>query len=126
MFDSLFKYINSHTTTPLKENEFELIKNVFISKKIRKRQYLLQEGEICKHFAFIVKGSTRQYLVDEKGVEHIVHLGIEDWWVGDRESWVMSVPSAYCIDAWEDSELLLISRPDTLRLAEQCPAFNEM
>src|SRR6186713_2119833 len=126
MIDSLFKYINRHTSTPLAVEEFELFKSVFIPKKIRKRQYLLHEGDICKHFAFIVKGATRQYMVDEKGVEHVVHLGIENWWVGDRESWVNVSPSAYYIDAWENSELLLISRPDTLHLALQCPAFNEM
>lgn len=126
MFDVLLKYINSLTSTPLLENEFEQIKAVFKVKQLRKRQYLLQEGEICKHFSFIVKGATRQYLVDQKGVEHIVHLGIENWWVGDRESWVMHSPSAFCIDAWEDTQLLMINRADTLRLAQQSPAFNEM
>jgi CRP-like cAMP-binding protein len=126
MFDALFKYINSYSSTPLSDKDFELIKSVFTVKKVRKRQYHLQEGDICKHFAFIVKGAMRQYLVDEKGVEHIVHLGIENWWVGDRESWVMSAPSAYFIDAWEATELLLISRADTLQLAQQCTSFNEM
>lgn len=94
--------------------------------KIRRRQYFLKEGEVCRHFAFIVKGAMRQYKVDDKGVEHIVHLGIENWWVGDRESWVMLSPTAYCIDAWEDSELLLISREDTIRLLHELPAFSEM
>ncbi|WP_210420778.1 Crp/Fnr family transcriptional regulator [Chitinophaga sp. XS-30] len=94
--------------------------------KIRRRQYFLKEGEVCKHFAFIVKGAMRQYKVDDKGVEHVVHLGIENWWVGDRESWVMLSPTAYCIDAWEDSELLLISREDAVRLQHELPAFSEM
>ena len=126
MYTALLNYINTLTSTPLLSHEFDLIKDSFRPKKLRKKQYLLQEGEICKNFSFIVKGATRQYLVDKKGVEHIVHLGIENWWVGDRESWVMHTPSAYCIDAWEDTEFLTISRADTLRLAEQCPAFNEM
>lgn len=126
MFEVLYKYIARHASAPIPESEFEMIKNAFSFKKLRKRQYLLQEGEICKHFSFIVKGATRQYLVDKKGVERIVHLGIEDWWVGDRESWVMVKPSVYNIDAWEDTELLQISRPNTLRLAEQCPTFNGM
>lgn len=126
MYNALLNYINSLTSTPLLAHEFDLIKDAFKPKKLRKKQYLLQEGEICKHFSFIVKGATRQYLVDKKGVEHIVQLGIENWWVGDRESWVMHTPSAYCIDAWEDTEFLIISRADTLNLAQHCPAFNEM
>lgn len=68
----------------------------------------------------------RQYSVDDKGVEHIVGLSIEDWWVGDRESWVMLTPSAYNIDAWEDTELLVVTKADTLQIVQQIPAINEM
>jgi CRP-like cAMP-binding protein len=126
MFEALLKYINNYTSTPLSESESELIKSAFASKKIKRKQFFLQEGDVCKCFAFIVKGAMRQYLVDDKGVEHIVHLGIENWWVGDRESWVMLMPSNYNIDAWEDTELLLITRADTLKLVHQIPAFNEL
>ena len=86
MFEQLFKYINNYTSTPLSENELELIKTAFIPKKLKRRQFFLQEGDLCKYFAFIVNGAMRQYLIDDKGIEHIVHLGIENWWVGDRES----------------------------------------
>lgn len=126
MFETLLKYLNNHSSAPLSEHEVELVKNIFTPLKLRKRQYFLKEGEYCKHFGFIVKGAMRQYLVDDKGVEHIVQLGIENWWVGDRESWVMLSPSTYCIDAWEDTELLLITRGDTFKLAQQVPAFSEM
>ena len=126
MFEQLFIYINNYTSTPLSEIELELIKTAFIPKKLKRRQFFLQEGDLCKYFAFIVNGAMRQYLIDDKGIEHIVHLGIENWWVGDRESWVMLTPSNYYIDAWEDTELLLITRADTLKLVKQLPAFGEM
>ena len=86
MHESFIKYINSYATTPLTESEIEVIKNSFVSKKIGKRQYLLQKGEVWKYSAFIVKGDMRQYSIDEKGVEHIVRLLIENWWAVDRES----------------------------------------
>jgi CRP-like cAMP-binding protein len=122
----LHTYLNIYASTLISEEDFEIIKSHFTSRKIRKRQYFLEEGGICKHFAFIVKGAMRQYTVDEKGVEHIVQLSIENWWVGDRESWIMLTPSNYNIDAWEDTELLLITRADTLLLTTQCSPFNEM
>src|SRR5258708_39731274 len=115
MFEALFKYINNYASTPLSEKEFEVIKRAFIPKKIKKKHFFLEQGERCNHFAFIIKGAMRQYFIDDKGAEHIVHLGIENWWAGDRESWVMLTPSIYQIDAWEDSELLLITRADTLK-----------
>src|SRR5688572_2838904 len=106
MHESLIPYIQSFSTTLLKTDTLEEIRRLFVPRKIRKKQYFLQEGEVCKYFGFIVKGAMRQYTIDEKGIEHIVHLSIENWWVGDRESWVMLTPSNYNIDAWEDTDLL--------------------
>jgi CRP-like cAMP-binding protein len=126
MYDPLIKYINRYTSTPLTDSEVELIKNAFVPKKIRKRQYFLQEGQVCKYGAFIVKGAMRQYSVDDKGAEHIVNLFIENWWASDRESFVMLTPSVYNIDAWEDTEMLLITRADHLNLLNSIPAIVEM
>jgi CRP-like cAMP-binding protein len=126
MHESLIIYIKNYSVTPLSESDIEAIRDVFIPKKLRKRQYLLQEGEVCKHTAFVVKGAMRQYSIDDKGVEHIVRLSIENWWAADRESYVMLTPSRYNIDAWEDSDLLLLTRADYLNRLSSIPAINEM
>ena len=125
MLDSLIKYFNSYTTTPLNEGEIELIENVFQSKKFRKRQYFLQEGEVCKYTAFIVKGAMRQYTVDDKGEEHITRLSIENLWANDRESLMKETPSIYFIDAWEDTDTLLITKNAFLELVVRIPALSE-
>ncbi|MBW7675656.1 Crp/Fnr family transcriptional regulator [Chryseobacterium chendengshani] len=119
----LFDYINSHSAEGISEQDFELVKKYFIPKRLRKKQYFLQEGEVCKYFGFILSGAMRQYTLDEKGSEHILQLAVEDWWVGDRESWTLSKPSIYNIDAWEDTELLLMSHANLLELVQRFPAF---
>ena len=126
MYESLIQYIQNYSSILLSQAEIETIKNSFAPKKLRKKQYFLQEGEVCKYFAFIVKGAMRQYSVDDKGIEHIVYLSIENWWVGDRESYIMLTPSAYNIDAWEETELLTITRADQLNLLEKIPAIASM
>ena len=126
MHNALIKYINSYISAPLDERDIELIKSTFVPRKIRKRQYFLQEGEVCKHFAFIVKGAMRQFSVDNKGAEHIVGLFIENWWAGDRESYVMLTPSIYNIDAWEDTEALVMTRADQVSLFNAVPSLNEL
>ncbi len=126
MQEPLIQYILNHSTTPLSQEAIETIEDLFVPKKIRKKQYFLQEGEVCKYFAFIIKGAMRQYFIDDKGVEHIIQLSIENWWVGDRESWVTFRPSLYNIDALEDTDVLLITRPDVLKLISLFPAFDEM
>ncbi|WP_264538146.1 Crp/Fnr family transcriptional regulator [Flavobacterium sp. N1736] len=123
--EQLLDYINQHSSSGISEKDFETVKSYFTHKKLRKKQYFLQEGDICRHFGFILKGSMRQYTVDDKGAEHVIQLAIENWWVGDRESYTMSTPSVYNIEAWEDTELLMISRQDVLELFQRCPAFIE-
>ena len=125
MHESLIKYINSYISTPLNDSEVALIQDTFVPKKIRKKQYFLQEGQVCKHAAFIVKGAMRHYNIDDKGVEHIVRLSIENWWAVDRESFVMLTPSVYNIDAWEDAEVLLVTKSDSLELLDQIPILAQ-
>ena len=125
MYDTLIKYFNSYTATPLTGDEIDLIQSSFKLKKFRKRQYLLQEGEVCKYSAFIIKGAVRQYRVDDKGEEHIIKLFIENWWASDRESLMNQTPSIYFIDAWEDTEALLVTQTDCANLVESIPTLLE-
>jgi CRP-like cAMP-binding protein len=125
MFESLIKYFNSYTTAPLTEAEIDFIQGFFIPKKFRKRQYFLQEGEVCKYTAFIIKGAMRQYRVDEKGEEHIIKLYIENWWANDRESLMNKTPSIYFIDAWEDTEVLLVTKTDLGDLVDRIHTLSE-
>ena len=123
MYESLISYFNSYATTPLRASDIDLITNIFTPKKFRKRQYFLQEGDVSKHTAFIVKGAMRQYMVDDKGEEHIIQLFIENWWASDRESQITETPSKYFIDAWEDTEALLVKRKNVLSLIDHIPSL---
>ncbi|MGE8341838.1 MAG: Crp/Fnr family transcriptional regulator [Flavobacterium sp.] len=126
MHAKLIAYISQYVNLPLTSEEQALIVATFQPKKLRKKQYFLQEGDVCKYAGFIVKGAMRQYSVDHKGVEHIVHLFVENYWANDRESSTMLTPSVYNIDAWEDTELLIITRAEMLDLMDKIPAMAQM
>ena len=127
MLNSLINYIKERSVSPLSKEDIDLLNQAFIAKRLRKRQFLLQEGEICKYIGFIVKGATRQYTVDAKGSEHILNLGIENWWISDRESFHKQTPSIYNIDAWEETDLLLLPKTnDYYERVNSITAFNEM
>ncbi|WP_217604996.1 Crp/Fnr family transcriptional regulator [Chitinophaga sp. GbtcB8] len=126
MYDILLTYISQRAVTPITAEQAVLIRDAFKPKKLRKKQYLLQEGDVCKYLSFMVKGAMHQYSIDEKGNEHIVRFGIEQWWMADRESFEMQTPTRYNIDAWEETELLQISRPAYLSLRDAVPAVMEM
>jgi CRP-like cAMP-binding protein len=122
MFELLFKKINA--VTPLTGEESEYCKSLFIPKKLRKRQYLLQEGDICKYQAFVVKGILRSYTIDDKGDEHILQFASEGWWIADLSSFLTGEPSIFNIEALEDVELLVLSRSSWELLLQNVPKFE--
>ena len=109
MFEVFFIHVNEKVS--LTEEEQETIKSFFSPKKLRKKQYLLQEGDVCKYMAFVEKGLLRSYNVDDKGNEHMIQFAWDGWWISDTYSFLSGEPAAYNIDAIEDAELLLISLP---------------
>ncbi|EIA10537.1 Crp/Fnr family transcriptional regulator [Flavobacterium frigoris] len=122
MYEQLAKSIGEKVA--LTTEEFELCKTFFIPKKIRKKQTLLLEGDICTYNAFIEKGVLRSYTIDDKGNEHIVQFGFEGWWVTDLSSYLTGANSIYTIEAIEDSELLLLTASAREELMIQLPAFE--
>lgn len=122
MFEQLFKSIQEKVI--LTPAEMELCKTFFIPKKLRKKQTLLQEGDVCIYNAFIEKGMLRSFSVDEKGNEHIVQFAIEGWWISDLASFLTNSNSIYTIEALEDSELLLLTTEAREALMDQIPMFE--
>jgi len=110
---------------PLLEEEQEFIKTYLTVKKIRKRQYLLQEGDICKYVAFVEKGALRLYRVNEDGSEHIVWFALEGAFMTDLYSFLTNEPCTYNIDAIEDSELVLITKAASDELRKRSPQYQE-
>ncbi|HEU4472622.1 MAG TPA: Crp/Fnr family transcriptional regulator [Flavisolibacter sp.] len=122
MFELLFKKFEEKIQ--LSEEEKELCRSFFIPKKMRKKQYLLQEGDVSKYVAFVEKGILRSYTVDEKGGEHIMQFAFEGWWISDQFSFLTGEPSVYNIDALEDCELLLLTKKAEDEMMARIPKFE--
>ena len=102
--------ISNHIS--LTGSEMEAFCNLFQSKIIKKKSFLLREGEICKFEGFVTKGIFRVYHIDKSGAEQILYFAIENWWITDIDSFTNERPSQLFIEALEDSEVLLISKKD--------------
>jgi len=121
-FDLLLKNIARYVQ--LDQAEIDFFTSLLQKKKLKKKEFLLKYGEICKTENFIVKGCLRVYTIDGNGFEHIVMFGIEDWWVSDLFSLLTTSPTTYYIDALEDTELLQISKPHLDKLYQRVPKFE--
>ncbi|MFC0513396.1 Crp/Fnr family transcriptional regulator [Mucilaginibacter angelicae] len=125
-FEALFDYIQKISGKLLSEDDKHLLMAHFKPKKLRKRQYFLQEGDVCKYIGFIVKGSARTFSVDEKGHEHILKLSLENWWLADFESFYLLTPSRFNIEALEDLEVLQSTNAQIEEYLKHIPAFSAM
>lgn len=109
---------------PLSAAEKELVTTLFKPRLYRKKQYVLQEGDICTQFNFVVRGCLRMYKVDEKGNTHILQFTAENWWLMDIASFHGKTPSELNIDALEDTMVFQISYENLIELYTQAPKFN--
>lgn len=125
-FEALFDYVQEISGKLLSEDDKYLLMAHFKTKKLRKRQYFLQEGDVCKSIGFIVKGSARTFTVDEKGHEHILKLSLENWWLADFESFYLLTPSRFNIEALEDLEVLQTTNAQIEEFLKHIPAFSTM
>lgn len=88
--------------------EEELLKQLFVEKKLKKGDHFLQEGQVCRSVAMIGVGLVRYYM-NEEGNEGTYYFGREGDFVCDYESFLPQGPSDKNIQALEDTELYTIS-----------------
>ena len=122
MYEIFFQKFNNKVA--LTSEDEAVIKQYLTPKKLRKKQYLLQEGDVCKYIAFVERGSLRSYSIDEKGVERIVQFALEGWTISDLYSFLTAEPATYNIDALEDCELTLIGKTAHEELLRTVPKYE--
>lgn len=122
MFTELEQQIKKHVT--LGPGDFDKIKRHFVPKKIRKKQYLLEHGEVCNRLAFVEKGALFSYSTSEKGNTNVVQFAFESWWMADLYSFFTEEPSQLTIEALEESELFILRSDNFQPLLDDVPAME--
>ncbi|HXB95555.1 MAG TPA: Crp/Fnr family transcriptional regulator [Puia sp.] len=124
MFTEIDAFVAKYITLSGEEQDF--FHSLLQHRKMRKKEFLLKEGEVCNFEAFILKGCIRTYYLDKDGLETILLFAVEEWWVSDICSFAERKPSNLFIETVEDSELLTIDYTSKMRLFEKIPAFERM
>ncbi len=109
----------------LDENEIDLIIDKLEIKKLKKKENLIQPGQISLHMRFITIGSMRVFYIDDKGQEHTLQLGIEGWWINDLYSYLSGKPSRMFIQANEHTTLIQIGKNNLESLYKQVPGLSD-
>jgi len=120
LIENIKKHIN------LSSSEGDSICEFFKLKTIKKKEFLLTQGTICKFEGFVLKGCFRTFTIDKKGNENTLYFAAKDWWLMDIDSFMNHKPSDLNIQALEDSEVLIISQKDKETLYTKIPSAEKL
>lgn len=104
---------------PLTDNEFEYILSFFTTRKIRKHQFIVQEGDPVLYEYFVIHGCLKAYQVDENGKEYILQFATEQWWITDYQAYFNQTPASIHVDCTESCELLSLSLQNREKLCSE-------
>ena len=121
-FEQLIAHIRE--TVTLSESDTHLITEKFQIKELKKKEFLLQPGDIIVHARFIVVGCIRNFYIDVDGQERILQFGLENGWINDLYSYLTQTPAKYFLQALEPSLLLQIRKEDFEQLYKEVPAME--
>lgn len=124
IFNSFESYLRAHEL--FTDGEIAIIRSLAVPRQLKKKQYLLHQGSVCKHHTFVCSGCVRSYRIDEYGSEHIIGLSPAGHWAIDRVSLTTGIPSHEFMDALEDSTVIQLSAHSFKSLLEEIPNFNQL
>ena len=92
--------------------------------ELKRREYLLREGDVCSSNYFVEKGCLRMFFNNDKMVEQTTQFAIEDWWLSDYFSFARQSPSEYAIQAVEKSVIVAIDYQLQDKLFSEVPQME--
>ncbi|PWG80888.1 Crp/Fnr family transcriptional regulator [Pararcticibacter amylolyticus] len=118
----ILEHIGKHIH--LTGDEQDYFVNLLQAGKVKKRQFILKEGMICKHSSFVNKGCLRGFTLDKNGFEHVLNFAPPGWWIGDMYSMITQKPGVMNIQALEDTDILQLSKVNQEILCTKVPKFE--
>jgi CRP-like cAMP-binding protein len=123
MSAALKTFINQYVS--IEEGELDDIVDRFKTRTVKKNDFLLEEGAICKDLVFVQEGCLRLYYVDND-IEVSVWFAFKNSSAIDIYSFISEKPSGYFLQAIEDSEILYLPKTELTRLYQTHPKMQEM
>ena len=122
LVQSLLTYFNNYLA--LNEEERAQLGSRVVERRLKRRQFVLQQGDVCRHYTFVVAGCLKLYGVDKKGTEHILQFAAESDWISDIGSFHAEQASQLYIEAIEPAVVLQVAKPDLIYLYRHYAKFD--
>ena len=120
--EQLFAILHYLQTPP--DGLLDRLSSFLTEKHIKKKDYLLREGQVSSKLYFIVQGIIRAFYIDKNGEE------VTTWFMQEKDfafsvvSFYNQIPSFENIVALEDTTVLYITYDQLAALYKEFPAYN--
>jgi len=118
IIDSITRHIQ------LSADEQQHFMSLLQPKSFKRKQFILEQGEICKYSTFVIKGCLRGFTIDQNGDEHVLNFAPVGWWIADMYSLLTQKPGILNIEAMEDTDTVLLSKTNQEKLYHKIPQFE--
>ena len=122
-YSNLIDNINRYVSLTSKEED--RIISIIKSSRVKKKQYIIQPGFVCRNRTYIVEGAFRVFYLDDNGKEHTVSIGVEDWFVTDIFSYINQTPALNFAEALEDAHIFQMRYEDIEPLCKEIHSLSE-
>ncbi len=91
---------------------------------LKKKVFVLEKGQVCNHFIFVVKGCLKMHKADDKGRFHNLQFASENNWISDYGSFYNDEPSELFIESLEPTEIIQFEKNNVFELYDNHAVFD--
>jgi CRP-like cAMP-binding protein len=110
--------------SPITDKEFADSIPYFSEQNLQKGDFFVKQGKVCRHIAFILKGTLRNYYINDKAEEVTSCFCSENNLTTSYKSFILQQPSTLILQAIEDTQLLLIDYEHLQKLYSKGTAWQ--
>jgi len=121
-YDLVLNNVAKHIS--LDKDETAYFTSLLEFKEIKRKSFLLKEGQLCKTINYVHSGALRAYYLDKKGKESTIMFAINDWWITDMFCFVNQQPAMLFIEAIENSVIFKLKKEALDKLYIEIPKFE--
>ncbi|MES2809028.1 MAG: Crp/Fnr family transcriptional regulator [Bacteroidota bacterium] len=122
MYISQLAHIRRYVS--ISDDEAQIITTKLKTKTLKKKDFLITPGKVCRANYFVSTGLLRLYFINKKQLEQITHFGLEGWWVTDLDSLDSQKPSRFYLQALEDTEVVVWDTETQAQLTKEIPQLE--
>jgi CRP-like cAMP-binding protein len=121
-YEAILQNVAKHIALNEKEASFFIA--LLQQQQVAKKDFILQEGQLCKSISYVHSGILRAYYADKEGRESTIMFAIADWWITDMYCFINQQPAMLSIEAIENSNIFQLSKNNFDLLCHEVPKFE--